>query len=182
MGSRPGDLPDCGQALILRSGRYGLFLGCSSYPECGYTRNVAAEKAPAAEPRPSDEVCECGAAMVIREGKTGPFLSCSRYPECKKARPLGTGVKCPKCGEGELARRCPKRGKLFYSCSRYPECDFSLWNKPVNQACPGPACDSPIMEERGGGKQQAFLQCPKCKHKIVPETVPAETSAKRQVG
>jgi DNA topoisomerase I len=174
--------PDCGQALILRSGRYGLFLGCSSYPECGYTRNVAAEKAPAAEPRPSDEVCECGAAMVIRESKTGPFLSCSRYPECKKARPLGTGVKCPKCGEGELARRRTKRGKLFYSCSRYPECDFSLWNKPVNQACPNPACDSPIMEERGGGKQEAFFQCPKCKHKIVPETVPGETSAKRQAG
>ncbi len=176
--------PDCGGSLTLRSGRYGLFLGCSSYPDCGYTRNVAAEKAPPAEPRPTEEICECGSHMVIKEGKAGPFLSCSRYPECRKARPLGTGVKCPKCGEGELTRRRTKKGKAFYSCNRYPECDFSLWNKPVSQSCPNPACDSPIMEQRVGGKQGAYLQCPKCKHKLVPEGGPveSETAPKRQVG
>jgi len=157
----------CGEELLLRSGRYGLFVGCSAYPECGYTRNIRADTAPAKEPVPTDEKCpECGAPMVIREGRTGPFLSCSRYPDCKAARPISTGVKCPKCGEGELAQRRSRKGKTFYSCARYPDCDYSLWNRPVNQACPNPDCDSPIMEERLSKKTGPFLQCPKCKHKV----------------
>ena len=162
--------PDCGEPLLVRSGRYGLFIGCSAYPECGYTQKIAAEKLPSAEPVPTDQKCpECGAPMVIRAGRTGPFMSCSRYPECKAARPLTTGVTCPKCGTGELAQRRTKKGKTFYSCSRYPQCDYSLWYKPVSVACPNPDCDSVIMEERAGKKDHAFLQCPKCKAKLENE-------------
>ena len=162
--------PDCGEPLLVRSGRYGLFIGCSAYPECGYTQKIAAEKLPSAEPVPTDQKCpECGAPMVIRAGRTGPFMSCSRYPECKATRPLTTGVTCPKCGTGELAQRRTKKGKTFYSCSRYPQCDYSLWYKPVSVACPNPDCDSVIMEERAGKKDHAFLQCPKCKAKLENE-------------
>ncbi len=159
--------PQCGEALLVRSGRYGLFLGCSTYPDCDYTRNIGREKAPAPDPIPTDEVCPvCNAPMVRREGRTGPFLSCSRYPECKIARPITTGVTCPKCGQGELAQRRSKRGKTFFSCSRYPDCDYVQWNKPVSEPCPNPECDSPIMEERMSKKSGRFLQCPKCKHKV----------------
>jgi DNA topoisomerase I len=162
--------PECGEPLLVRSGRYGLFIGCSGYPECGYTQKIAADKIPSAEPVPTDQKCsECGAPMVIRAGRTGPFMSCSRYPECKAARPLTTGVTCPKCGTGELAQRRTKKGKTFYSCSRYPQCDYSLWYKPVSVACPNPDCDSVIMEERAGKKDHAFLQCPKCKAKLANE-------------
>ncbi|MDQ7781455.1 MAG: type I DNA topoisomerase [Desulfomonilaceae bacterium] len=166
--------PECGRPLLVRSGRYGLFMGCSAYPECGYTRNIAAESAPAKDPVPTDEVCECGASMVIRDGRTGPFLSCSLYPECKKARPISIGVKCPKCGTGEMAQRRSRRGKTFYSCTRYPECDYSLWNKPVAVACPNEKCDSTIMEERFSKKTGVFLSCPKCKHKLADENEKAE--------
>jgi len=162
--------PDCGEPLLVRSGRYGLFIGCSAYPECGYTQKIAAEKLPSAEPVPTDQKCsECGAPMVIRTGRTGPFMSCSRYPECKAARPLTTGVTCPKCGTGELAQRRSKKGKTFYSCSRYPQCDYSSWYKPVSVACPNADCDSVIMEERASKKDHAFLQCPKCKAKLANE-------------
>lgn len=163
-----GDVcPECGRSLLLRSGRYGLFLGCSGFPECGYTRNVSEEPAEAKEPVPTGETCtECGSQMVLREGRTGPFLSCSRYPECKAARPLGTGVVCPKCGKGELVQRRSKRGKTFYSCNRYPACEYSLWNKPVDIPCPNPDCDSPLLEERVSKKQGIVLQCPACKHRV----------------
>jgi DNA topoisomerase I len=80
-----------------------------------------------------------------------------------------TGVACPKCGTGELAQRRTKKGKTFYSCTRYPQCDYSLWYKPVSVACPNPDCDSPIMEERASKKDNAVLQCPKCKAKIANE-------------
>ena len=32
--------PQCGGQLILKSGRYGKFHGCSNYPDCRYTRNA----------------------------------------------------------------------------------------------------------------------------------------------
>lgn len=159
--------PDCGQPLVLRSGRYGLFLGCTGYPECGYTRDVASDREAAPEPVPTDEICpQCGASMVLRNGRTGPFLSCSRYPECRTARPVTTGITCPKCSKGELAQRKTKKGKVFFSCTEYPNCDYSLWYRPVAQSCPNPDCDSPIMEEHPRKQGNPVLQCPKCKSKI----------------
>ena len=163
----PEACPVCGRQLLIRSGRYGLFMGCSAYPACTYTRKIEDQATPAKEPIPTDEKChECGAPMVIREGRTGPFLSCSRYPECKAARPISTGLTCPKCGEGQLAQRRTKKRKIFYSCTRYPQCDYLMWNKPVAAKCPNPDCDSALMEEHRSRNGKTFLQCPKCKAKV----------------
>jgi predicted RNA-binding Zn-ribbon protein involved in translation (DUF1610 family) len=32
--------PKCGEDLVLRSGKYGNFLGCKSYPKCTFIRNI----------------------------------------------------------------------------------------------------------------------------------------------
>ncbi|MGB2938605.1 MAG: topoisomerase DNA-binding C4 zinc finger domain-containing protein, partial [Phycisphaerae bacterium] len=32
--------PDCGQALVIRSGPRGKFLGCSGYPKCRHAENL----------------------------------------------------------------------------------------------------------------------------------------------
>lgn len=32
--------PDCQGELKVRQGKYGVFLGCSNYPKCTYTRNT----------------------------------------------------------------------------------------------------------------------------------------------
>lgn len=32
--------PKCGNKLVMRNGRYGKFIGCSSYPKCKYTKNI----------------------------------------------------------------------------------------------------------------------------------------------
>ncbi len=171
--------PECGERLLLRSGKYGMFMGCPDYPDCEYTCNVGSAKPKAAEPVPTDEKCpECGAPMVIREGRTGPFLACTRYPECRKTLPITTGVECPKCNKGKLAQRRSKKGKTFYSCDRYPDCDYSLWNKPVSEACPNPDCESPLMEERSNKTDGKYLQCPECKHKVKNE----EDAAAKQEG
>ena len=31
--------PKCGNRLIKRNGKYGIFLGCHNYPKCKYTTN-----------------------------------------------------------------------------------------------------------------------------------------------
>lgn len=35
--------PYCRGQLVKRMGRYGMFLGCSNYPRCKYTRNIKAK-------------------------------------------------------------------------------------------------------------------------------------------
>lgn len=161
--------PECGDKLLIRVGRFGLFLGCASYPECEYTRKIVENDEEIKQAVPTDKMCECGAPMVIRESRSGPFLSCTRYPECKNSSPLSTGIKCPKCGEGELAERKTKRKRTFFSCSQYPKCDFSMWGKPEQVKCPNPDCDSTVMQRLAGKKQGPQLQCPKCGTKIAED-------------
>ncbi|MDO5562970.1 MAG: type I DNA topoisomerase [Synergistaceae bacterium] len=88
---------------------------------------------------------ECGNELIIKNGRFGEFIACSGYPSCKYTRKIvrTTGIKCPKCGEGELVRRRATKGKtkgrFFYGCSRYPDCDFVAWKKPGTQAKDGGA-------------------------------------------
>jgi len=32
--------PQCGEKLVLRNGKYGKFLGCTTYPKCKFIRNI----------------------------------------------------------------------------------------------------------------------------------------------
>lgn len=89
------------------------------------------------EPELVGEPCpECGKDLLVKSGRFGEFIACSGYPECKYTRNIvrSTGIKCPKCEEGDLVRRRAAKGKvkgrMFYGCSRYPECDYISWTKP----------------------------------------------------
>lgn len=96
----------------------------------------------------TDEICElCGENMVIKHGRFGKFMACKNYPECKNTKPVVNkiGVKCPKCGEGDIILRKSKRGKAFYGCSNYPECDFVSWSKPTGEICEN--CGSYMIEK-----------------------------------
>jgi len=129
--------PECGEELVVRKGRYGEFIACSSFPKCKYSRNIDDQKAP--EPKKSNEVCEkCGSAMIIKSSRRGKFLACSAYPKCKNTKPLipprELSVPCPECG-GKLIERQGKRG-LFFGCGNYPKCTFIANYEPVNKKCP----------------------------------------------
>jgi DNA topoisomerase-1 len=84
-------------------------------------------------------------------GRYGPFVGCSGYPDCKyikKEPPKGTGITCPKCGQGELVTKRSRRGKVFYGCNRYPNCDFAVWSKPLEEPCPN--CGGLLTAQAGG--------------------------------
>ena len=67
-----------------RTGRYGVFLACSGYPECTYRANPKKDGKPRPEPKLLDEPCPvCGKPLVERKGRYGTFKSCSDYPRCK---------------------------------------------------------------------------------------------------
>jgi DNA topoisomerase-1 len=99
----------------------------------------------------TDKICpKCGAEIIERMGRFGRFYACSKFPECKYTESVinkntDTGIKCPKCKEGEMIARKTKKGKIFYGCNKFPKCDFALWDKPVNEFCP--KCDSILVQK-----------------------------------
>lgn len=138
--------------LVIKLGRYGKFIGCSNWPDCSYIRNLDGQVRK--EPEILEETCpECGRPLAKKSGRFGPFVGCTGYPECKyiKKEEQKTGVKCPKCGQGDLvvkrARR-GKRGSVFYGCNRYPDCDFTVGQRPVLEPCPN--CGSLMVQQRDG--------------------------------
>lgn len=156
--------PQCGAPLVIKYGRTGEFLACSSYPKCKYTSDFVRDKNGNIKIVEKESqnvgICEkCGRPMVIKRGRFGEFLACSGYPECKNTKPLTTGVPCPQPGcTGELVKRRSKRGKIFYSCSRYPECKYAVWDKPVAKTCP--LCGWEILVEVNSKKDGLILKCP----------------------
>lgn len=69
--------PDCKEGeLVIRIGRFGKFISCSTFPECKYTEKYL-EKIDMKCPD-----CKEGEVIVKKTGKGRPFYGCSRYPEC----------------------------------------------------------------------------------------------------
>lgn len=77
--------PKCGGEMKLRHGRFGAFLGCSTYPECKGIVNIP-KKGEVVIPEgdlPPCPAIECPGKMVARKSRYGKtFYSCSTFPEC----------------------------------------------------------------------------------------------------
>ena len=112
--------------------------GYSEDPPCKTIRKLS-QKQQQKPPEPTGEDCPvCGKPLVLRQGAYGEFVSCSGYPKCKYVKQnLIEGMKCPKCGEGDIAERKARRGNIFWGCTNYPKCDFTSNYKPVAAEMPG---------------------------------------------
>ena len=85
---------------------------------------------------------------------------------------IPTGLKCEKCGQGELLERISRHG-FFLGCSRYPECDFTkdlspeVGGEEVESESRVEYCDNCGREMAiKRGKWGPFLACtgyPECK-------------------
>jgi DNA topoisomerase-1 len=130
-----------------------------------------------AAPKPTGEDCpSCGKPLVLRQGSYGEFVSCSGYPKCKYVKQnIVEGMKCPKCGTGDLAERKARRGNIFWGCTNYPKCDFTSNNKPVPQPCP--ECKSPYLVEKVL-KTGIYLECPNKKKGAEEEVAPKKRAKK----
>ena len=148
----------CGKPMVIKVGRFGKFLACTGYPDCKNTKQLS--NGQVEQPETTDEKCDkCGRPMVYKHGRYGKFLACSGYPDCKniKNQQVSTGVKCPKCQQGEIVQKKSRRGKLFYSCNRYPACDFALWEKPTGDLCPD--CKSLLVQTKNGQVKCSNKDC-----------------------
>ncbi|PKM91605.1 type I DNA topoisomerase [Candidatus Falkowbacteria bacterium HGW-Falkowbacteria-1] len=101
----------CGAEMIIRKGRFGLFLGCSAYPKCKNLKNV--NKDGEKELELDCPLCKEG-KIVKKFSRRGVFYACNAYPKCKNAyfgKPTG-GI-CSKCGslivEDKNGTRCSNK-------------------------------------------------------------------------
>jgi DNA topoisomerase-1 len=170
---------NCGKVMVMRRGLFGPFMACPDYnadPPCKTFRKLSS-KQQQKPPEPTGEDCPaCGKPLVLRQGAYGEFVSCSGYPKCKYIKQnLIEGMKCPKCGEGDIAERRARRGNVFYGCTNYPKCDFTSNLKPVAKKCP--KCGSPYLVEKTL-RSGVYLECPN-KKKSAEEEVAAKKRGKK---
>ena len=109
----------CGKPMALRRSRFGVFYGCTGYPECKNLRKPGKKAAP--EPKPTGVTCpECTKGDILEKtshrGKI--FWSCSRFPDCKFAlwkKPVTQ--ECPQCGAAFLLEKVTKRHGAQLVCN-----------------------------------------------------------------
>ena len=156
----------CGKPMVIKAGKFGLFLACSGYPDCENTRELETPE-PGAEGE-IEETCEnCGRPMAVKRGRFGQFLACTGYPECKTTRKLIStkqgltaakpdqllDEKCPKC-ESQLVLKHGRFGE-FTACSNYPACKF-VKQKSTGVPCPKDGGD---IVERKSRRGKVFFGC-----------------------
>ncbi|MBO0663757.1 type I DNA topoisomerase [Jiella sp. MQZ9-1] len=92
-GSEPRACPRCGDGkLSLKLGKFGAFVGCSNYPECGYTRQLgtsfsadAADGETADGPKDLGTDPETGEPVTLRSGRFGPYVQRGEGKEAKRS-------------------------------------------------------------------------------------------------
>jgi DNA topoisomerase-1 len=153
--------------MVIKAGKFGLFLACSAYPACENTRELEKPE-PGADGEAIEEACEnCGKPMVVKRGRFGQFLACTGYPECKTTRKIITtkqgmtaakpdqllDEKCPKC-DSNLVLKQGRFGE-FTACSSYPACKY-VKQKSTGLVCPKDGGD---VVERKSRRGKVFFGC-----------------------
>jgi DNA topoisomerase I len=173
---------NCGKVMVLRRGPFGMFMACPDYnadPPCRTFRKLSSkQQQKQSAPQPTGEACpQCGKPLVLRQGAYGEFVSCSGYPKCKYVKQnIIEGMKCPKCGTGDIAERKAKRGNIFWGCTNYPKCDFTSNYKLVPEKCP--ECGGAYLLEKTL-KSGIYLECPNKKKGAEEEAAAPKKRAKK---
>jgi DNA topoisomerase-1 len=184
LGEAPDDLkcPLCSSSMIIKLGRTGKFLSCSTYPECSGARKI--DGSIMEGPKDMGKVCpKCSKSNLFeREGRFGKFVACGNYPKCKyiekseEEEAKGkTGVKCNKCKDGEITERRGRFGP-FFSCSNYPDCKHIIKTRPTGNIC------NYKRDDRGGSPCGELMMTgtktigERCSDKICPNHNPHKLS------
>ena len=97
-GGDPRACPLCADGrLSLKLGRYGAFIGCSNYPECRFTRQLAdgngdESLAMPPEGRNLGEDPETGLSIYLKTGRFGPYVQLGPDPEKGGDKPRRSGL------------------------------------------------------------------------------------------
>lgn len=111
--------PQCQKELQLKKGRFGLFVGCSGYPDCDYMTSADFDPG-------TDVSCPACAEgkLVQKTSRYGhSFYACDRYPACNFSVPLPPEAEsCPKCAYPILLRKKTAAGERLICGNN--DCDY----------------------------------------------------------
>jgi DNA topoisomerase-1 len=111
----------CGNALVLRGGKRGPWLGCSNFPKCrGITslKKLQPDQLKQVEaliPLLNEETAKAQALVAKVLGQNPTAAGANGTP-----RTMATDIDCDECGK-PMVIRTGRRGK-FLGCSGYPKC------------------------------------------------------------
>ena len=90
--------PNCGKNLVVKSSRFGRFLGCPGYPDCRFTKPIVIEM-PGRCPK-------CGSRILKRTSKKGyTYYACDNLNECGfMTWDVPVKDDCPECGKTMFKR------------------------------------------------------------------------------
>lgn len=105
---------NCGKNMVVKTGRFGDFLACPSYPECKNTKPIL---------KPIESNCPiCESEVYLKKSKKGKtYYACSNNPKCSFMswdEPLKES--CPQCSS-YLLKKVGRFGKIY--CSN-EKCDY----------------------------------------------------------
>ncbi|MEH2514268.1 DNA topoisomerase-1 [Nitrobacteraceae bacterium AZCC 1564] len=90
-GGDPRQCPSCGTGrLNLKAGKFGAFVGCTNYPECRYTRPLAASSGQSDRVLGKDPAT--GLDVAVKAGRFGPYIQLGEpkdYSEDEKPKRAG---------------------------------------------------------------------------------------------
>ena len=118
-----GKCPNCEKGLLsLRKGRFGLFVSCDLYEQCGTTFSVP-KGALIKATKNICEHCQHPKISIIKQGKRPQEICINRdCPSKINNIRLGKNAKCPKCGGKLLIRKSIY--KSFVGCENFPKCRY----------------------------------------------------------
>jgi DNA topoisomerase-1 len=91
-GGDPRQCPTCGTGqLSLKVGKFGAFIGCSRYPECRFTRQLAPGENGAGDggTRVLGRDPETGLEVSLRSGRFGPYIQLGEGSKDEKPKRAG---------------------------------------------------------------------------------------------
>ena len=121
----------CGRKMVVKTGRFGRFLACPGYPECGFTKPIVVEM-PGKCPK-------CGSRILKRTSKKGyAYYACERGAECGfMTWDVPVKENCTECGKTLF--KLSGRGKKSPFC--------------INEECP-----NFLPEDKRGYRKKAAAE------------------------
>ena len=152
--------PECKiGTLVGKRGRFGPFVGCDRYPDCGYIKR---EGPPPPAPLPFEVTCpknQDGHLVARRARRTGNvFYGCSNYPKCDYTtnhEPVGA---VHDTDDGPVARKSPTdEGLICLRCGAEIEAPLeaggeTLVGMKLAGGPPNPDAIAPKRRGASGGR------------------------------
>lgn len=112
-GSDPRGCPTCGTGrLSLKTGKFGAFIGCSNYPECRFTRQLAQSDDQAAQESGDRELGVdpvTGETVFLKAGRFGPYVQLGEGEKPKRSSlPKGWSAPAMDLEKGLRLLRLPR--------------------------------------------------------------------------